>query len=486
MNNKPNIVICISGIFVGLWLSVSKLLSTEYNVVIATGTFNKGLIKNNFPNISVSVENKDEMYKKIAQEELSQVDLVLKAREFEEKYNETLAMIMSHDRALGKGYIFNTDRHPYQPKAYWCYELKIKEILKEFIYWEYIVEKYSPVLLLAPVHNKILSLIAKKKGITFLSLCTVRFGHRWFWAENEYEENSAYIRRVRGHLKSISNANVTETPIEYKCDNISAYNNRQSYGYYNSIRKLLSRFPGDLYRFLTGYYIKNKGYRFLGWYPAIIRGSYNYNYFKKYGKRPDEVRNYKLVFFPLQLEPEISLLYRSPELNNSMEIISWISKSLPSGTMLVVKEQPHAYSVRSQRYYDNFRKISNVVLASPEVHSWEWIKQSRIIATITGSVGIEAVQFERPVLSFGKYTIINYLPSVRYVNTFESVKKAVKELLTLTPDDVIFKKSKVALYHAQKESSFEIIGLEKLSRSRKLHMDMASQLVASLKEQYNL
>jgi hypothetical protein len=78
------------------------------------------------------------------------------------------------------------------------------------------------------------------------------------------------------------------------------------------------------------------------------------------------------------------------------------------------------------------------------------------------------------------------LPSVRYVNTFESVKKAVKELLTLTPDDVIFKKSKVALYHAQKESSFEIIGLEKLSRSRKLHMDMASQLVASLKEQYNL
>ncbi|MDP6426070.1 MAG: hypothetical protein QF443_03690, partial [Dehalococcoidia bacterium] len=81
MSNKPNIVINISSIFVGLWLSVSKLLSSEYNVVITTGTFDKKLIKNNFPNISVSVENKDELYKKIDQEELSQVDLVLKARE---------------------------------------------------------------------------------------------------------------------------------------------------------------------------------------------------------------------------------------------------------------------------------------------------------------------------------------------------------------------------------------------------------------------
>jgi len=169
-----------------------------------------------------------------------------------------------------------------------------------------------------------------------------------------------------------------------------------------------------------------------------------------------------------------------------MEIISWISKSLPADTMLVVKEQPHAYGIRSQRYYDNFRKIGNVILASPEIHSWEWIKQAKIIATITGTVGIEAAYFGKPVLSFGKHQIINYLPSVRYVNTFESVKDAVKELLTLTPDDIIFKKSKAALYHAQKENSFRMAGLEKLSKSKKLHMGLAEQVVASLKERYNI
>ena len=486
MSNKPNIVINISSIFVGLWLSVSKLLSSEYNVVITTGTFDKKLIKNNFPNISVSVENKDELYKKIDQEELSQVDLVLKAREFEEKYNETLAMVMSHDRALGKGYIFNVDRHPYQSKEYWCNEFKIREILKEFIYWEYIVEKYSPVLLLAPTPNKILSLIAKKKRLTFLWLGYMRFGDRWFWGENEYEQNSSYIKSVQKYAKSISNTNVTETPIEYIQDDISKYKNQVLYGHYHSLKELVSRFPGDLYRFLTGFYMKNQGYKFLGWYPVILRRTYIYKYFKKYGKRPDEVRNCKLVFFAFNLEPEKSLLFRSPEQNNSMEIISWISKSLPADTMLVVKEQPHAYGIRSQRYYDNFRKIGNVILASPEIHSWEWIKQAKIIATITGTVGIEAAYFGKPVLSFGKHQIINYLPSVRYVNTFESVKDAVKELLTLTPDDIIFKKSKAALYHAQKENSFRMAGLEKLSKSKKLHMGLAEQVVASLKERYNI
>jgi hypothetical protein len=486
MNDKPNIVINIDSIFVGLWLSVSKLLSTEYNVTITTGTFNKVLIKNNFPNISVNIENKVELYKKIVQEELSQADLVLKAREFEKKYNETFAMIMSHDRALGKGYIFNADRHPYQAKEYWCYEHKIREILKEFIYWEYIVEKYSPVLFITPSHNKILSLIAKKRGTTILSLSGMRFGNRWFWAENEYDQNSACINSIREYVKSNFNTNVTETPIKFIRHQFSEYKNQRSFGYYLSIKELASRFPGDLYRFLTGYYMKNQGYRFLGWYPVILRSTYIYNYFKKYGKGPDDVRNYKLVFYPFHLEPEVSLLFRSPEQNNSMEIISWISKSLPAGTILVVKEQPLAYGVRSRRYYENFRKMANVVLASPEISSWEWIKQARIIATITGTSGIEAVYFEKPVLSFGKYQIINNLPSVHYVNTFESVKDAVKELLTLAPDDIIFKKSKAALYHAQKESSFEMTGLEKLSKSKKLHMDLAKQVVASLKENYNL
>jgi len=483
MKRKSNIVVNIQGLYVGVWLSVIKILSEDYNVIITTRSYNKRFIESNLPNVSLNIENKDEHDKKIMQGELSQVDPIKKALEYENKYNETFSMLMSQDRGLGRGYIFNADRQPYQAKESWSYEDKIKSILKEFMFWEYIVEKYSPVLcatLIIPY--KIFSLVSQKNEITFISLRGSRFGSRWLWAEDEYGRNAKYIENVQKHTLMVTDG--SEIPFDYVQDSISKHLNRGEYGYSNAIKRILMRFPGDFYRFLTGYYRKNDGYRFLAWYPSILRRPYIYKYFQKHGKKPDELRSFKLVYFPLHKEPEMSLLLRSPELNNSMELISWISKSLPADTILVIKEQPHAYGIRSRRYYENYRKIANVALAAPEISSWEWIKQSRIVATITGTAGIEAVHFGKPVLSFGKYEVINYLPSVRFANTFESVGRAIEELIALSPDDLGFKKSKTAIYNAQIESSFEIPGLEKLIASKDIHMDIAKQVVASIKKEY--
>ena len=483
LKRKPNIIANIDSLYVGLWLSIIEILSKDYNIIITTRSYNKRFIESHFTNSFLNIENRDEREKKIMREELCQVDHIKKALEYENKYNETFSMLMSQDRGLGKGYIFNADRHPYQAKEFWSYENKIKKILNEFMFWEYIVEKYSPVLcmtLLVP--HKIFSLVSRKKGITFVSLRGCRYGNRWLWAEDEYGRSAKYIENVQKHAAMVSDN--SENPIDYVRDNIAKHLNRGDYKFTSAIKKLFMRFPGDFYRFLTGYYRKNDGYRFLAWYPAILRRPYIYKYFQKYGKKPDELRSFKLIFFPLHLEPEMALLLRSPEQNNSMELISWISKSLPADTILVIKEQPHAYGIRSRRYYENYRKIPNVALASPEISSWEWIKQSSIVATITGTTGIEAVYFEKPILSFGKHEIINYLPSVRYANNFESVRKAIEELIALPPDDLSFKKSKTALYNAQIESSFEMPGLEKLINSRDIHMDFAKQVVASLKNEY--
>ena len=95
------------------------------------------------------------------------------------------------------------------------------------------------------------------------------------------------------------------------------------------------------------------GYKFLGWYPSLFRRPYMYNYFRKYGEKPENMRGFNLVYFPLHYEPEISLLSVSPEFNNSMELIAWVSKSLPANILLVVKEQPYSYGIRSKNYYDN-------------------------------------------------------------------------------------------------------------------------------------
>jgi hypothetical protein len=186
------------------------------------------------------------------------------------------------------------------------------------------------------------------------------------------------------------------------------------------------------------------------------------------------------------MEPELSILSFSPEFNNSMELIAWVSKSLPADTLIVVKEQPFSYGIRSKHYYDNLRRIGNVVLAHPATPSWQWIKCSVLVASVVGTAGVEAIFHDKPVLSAGKHQLINHLPTVRYITNFDSTKEAVKELLLLSEDDKLFKVSKEALYNAHNDVSFELVDIEKTLRSRELHMDLAEVAVRSIKEQYNL
>ena len=63
------------------------------------------------------------------------------------------------------------------------------------------------------------------------------------------------------------------------------------------------------------------------------------------------------IYMPLHLEPEMALQNFSPEFNNQLEMIYWISKSLPSNYFIVVKEHPEMYGLRTIKYINNLIKI---------------------------------------------------------------------------------------------------------------------------------
>ena len=192
----------------------------------------------------------------------------------------------------------------------------------------------------------------------------------------------------------------------------------------------------------------------------------------------------KICFFPLHLEPEVALLNFSPEFNNSMEAITWISKSLPADTLLVIKEQVYSFGVRSNWYYRQMNKIGNVVWANPDVHSWEWIKKAEIIATITGTVGVEAVHMKKPVISFGLHQIINYLSSVRYVESYKHTKLAIDELLSGAVDDENLEISRIILGTSQIESSIDIPEYDSIYSSNNLEKEMAKKALKNLFSEY--
>ncbi len=133
------------------------------------------------------------------------------------------------------------------------------------------------------------------------------------------------------------------------------------------------------------------------------------------------------VFFPLHVEMERSLLIAAPFYTNQIEIIKSIAKSLPINYKLYVKEHPGQIqrTWRSSSDYKQIMDIPNVVLLHPEVPNENIYKKCKLLITIAGSSGFEALFYGKPVITFSDmyYSI---LPSVRKFVSFDKLSDQIK------------------------------------------------------------
>ena len=169
----------------------------------------------------------------------------------------------------------------------------------------------------------------------------------------------------------------------------------------------------------------------------------------------------KYIYVPLHLEPEMALQSFSPEFNNQYEMISWISKSLPSNYHVIIKEHPEMYGLRTLNYLNKLLQIPNLSIAKPYVNSIDIINKCKAVGTITGTAAFEAIYLKKPVLSFGFHQIINYLSSVYYCSNFLETQKSVDKILSGTDTNILKKNSK-KLINAIYNNSFELKDIDKL------------------------
>ena len=484
-----NVLILIAAQRQGFLLAVARLLAKDHRVAIATSEGIRHNLEGSWLELAELVSVRSDFASDIKGDSIIEQCL---ARE--ERYGERFSMISSYDRALGKGYLFNADRHPDVIRSWWPNERKLRHLLGDFLYYEHLMETHAPDLVISTFPGKIPTLVARHHGATTLSISTARFGERYMWVENEHLENSYMIESMKqnlarvaedGEFSDIDYVQLTESKVAHS---------RIDYSYASAFKfaigRTLRETQGRVRTAASGVIRRKKlaprvGYRFLGWVPSRLRRPYIYRYIGKHGVTPAELEGRRIVYVPLHLEPEGALLSVSPEFNNSMELIAWVSKCVPADTVLVVKEQPFSYGIRSRHFYDNLRRIGNVFLAHPSTHPWEWIRAAALVATITGTTGTEAVYFERPVLSFGRHQIINDLPTVRFANSYESTRAGVDELLRLGESgDLAFKIAKEALYRAQMDTAFDLPGYADTYGDSSPQLELAEVAIEQLRLRY--
>ncbi|WP_375571419.1 hypothetical protein ABWH92_01275 [Ahrensia marina] len=146
-------------------------------------------------------------------------------------------------------------------------------------------------------------------------------------------------------------------------------------------------------------------------------------------------------FFPLHFEPEVSMQVFGRPFQNQIELIRTLALALPSNVVLLVKEHPRSIGFRPVGYYEKILEIPNVRLADPFLPSIALVKRAKLVAIISGTIGLEAAILGKPVLAFGRPTYCA-LPGaiVSKVKDLWRLPQQITTLLTLAEtsgDDAI-------------------------------------------------
>ena len=142
----------------------------------------------------------------------------------------------------------------------------------------------------------------------------------------------------------------------------------------------------------------------------------SYKFWKQENLRPfyskKLPKNY--IYLPLHFQAEATTIGLGNEYLNQADMIEKIHNKLPKGFKIILKEHP-AQNIdnilRSDFFYKRINNLSNVLFTNVNDNTFDLIKGSKIVATITGTAGWEALKFKKPVITFGLawYNYLNYV-----------------------------------------------------------------------------
>ena len=163
--------------------------------------------------------------------------------------------------------------------------------------------------------------------------------------------------------------------------------------------------------------------------------------FKKSYKETDLEEEF--VFFALSYEPERTTNPDGNEFHDQIIALTFLRSFIPKSYKIYVKEHPTQFlnadrgsRGRSPIFYDAIQNISNLYIVNPEIETQRFIRKSKFVATISGSVGFEASTMGKKVLIFGDTWYENcpntykWNKNIKFHDFLNSEISSLKEIIT--------------------------------------------------------
>ncbi len=354
-----------------------------------------------------------------------------RAAEYEHRHQVTLmrSMILA-DRHMGRAFIPGGAGYPRtQIAKRTTLTRALCACLASIQFWERLVSSHPPSLVMSyggggGVSGKPYALLCRERSIPFRVLFPFRFGDAYYWGRDEF----GTFPELEAAMRELPPPD--DATVEAVSQNLQPNGLATSPFYVDQISKdLMWRRIGHLSaRFIIEWiYGRAKGYRKMQIGPQPFARILNYINARRHMNRLDRLAlrdlskldERKIVYFPLQQEPESSTLVLSPYCTNQLATIRELALSLPADAQLVVKEHVWALYGRPQGFYDQLVEIPNVVLAHPSVSSLELIRRAALVCVITSSAGYEAAVLGKFVVHLGFFSTLFALSHVEHFASSE-------------------------------------------------------------------
>lgn len=220
---------------------------------------------------------------------------------------------------------------------------------------------------------------------------------------------------------------------------------------------------------LTKTYYKNKKYSLENTHFNLLelvlnrKKTFKYNkalkkYYSSLTSKPDYSVPY-IMFFP-HYQPEATSSPGGDIFVNQRLCVETLLKHTPKDYYIYIKEHPNQFmshmqghTSRIKEFYDDLAILPRVKLIPFEIDSYTLIRNAKAIATITGTVGWEAMVQKKPVIAFGiiwyeKYSgvlrITDEASATRITHFIETYQYSESDLLAYL---MAFSKNTVKAYH---------------------------------------
>jgi capsular polysaccharide biosynthesis protein len=152
---------------------------------------------------------------------------------------------------------------------------------------------------------------------------------------------------------------------------------------------------------------------------------------KPFYDRLDATRPF--VYFPLHVTDDYKITRIIPHCVDQVSLAEQVADALPVGYDVVLKEHPMSVGRNSLRLLRRLRRRPNVRLVPPRTSSHELIRRSEAVAVISSTVGLEALLYDKPVLTLGRPFYAGYGVTLD-VDSFAELREKVPEVLRFQPD----------------------------------------------------